>query len=143
LIYVDTSVLVALVVNEASSAAVAQWYAASKAPLVSAAWCVPEFASALGIKQRTGHLTAEQAQEAWATFGRFVANDVQLLPVEPADFHSAALLTLQAASALRAGDALHVACAERAGAKTVATLDAVMAANAQRMKMKAVVFKVA
>jgi uncharacterized protein len=141
-IYVDTSVLVALVVNEASSAAVAQWYAASKAPLVSAAWCVPEFASALGIKQRTGHLTAEQAQEAWATFGRFVANDVQLLPVEPADFHRAALLTLQAASALRAGDALHLACAERANAKTVATLDAVMVANAKRLGLKAVVFGV-
>ena len=100
-------------------------------------------ASALGITQRTGHLTAEQAQEAWATFSRLVDNDVQLLPVEPADFHRAAVLTLQAASPLRAGDALHLACAERAGAKAVATLDAVMVASTQRVKLKAVVFRAA
>jgi uncharacterized protein len=139
-IYVDTSVLVALVVNEASSAAVAQWYAASKAPLVSAAWCVPEFASALGIKQRTGHLTAEQAQEVWATFSRLVDSDVQLLPVEPADFHRAALMTMEPTHSLRAGDALHLACAERANARTVATLDVVMVANAKHLGLRAVVF---
>jgi uncharacterized protein len=139
-VYIDTSALVALIVNEASSAAVAHWYANSKADLVSAAWCVPEFASALGIKQRTGHLNAEQAKQAWQTFERLVAGDIRLLPVDPADFHRAALMTLDAASALRAGDALHLACAERAGAKTVATLDAVMAGNAKRLKLKAVVF---
>jgi uncharacterized protein len=138
--YIDTSALVALIVNEASSAAVANWYASSKTELVSAAWCVPEFASALGIKQSTGHLNAGQAAQAWQSFERLVANDVRLLPVEPADFHRAALMTLGAASALRAGDALHLACAERAGAKAVATLDAVMAGNAKRMKLKAVVF---
>ena len=50
MIYVDTSVLVALIVPEPHSAAVARWYARSRAELVSAAWCVTEFASALGIK---------------------------------------------------------------------------------------------
>jgi uncharacterized protein len=139
-VYIDTSALVALIVNEASSAAVAHWYASSKADLVSAAWCVPEFASALGIKQRTGHLNAEQAKQVWQRFERLVAGDIRLLPVDPVDFHRAALMTLDAASALRAGDALHLACAERAGAKTVATLDAVMAGNAKRLKLKAVVF---
>ena len=49
-------------------------------------------------------------------------------------------MCLDAASALRAGDALHLACAELAGAKGLATLDAVMARNAQRLKIKAVPF---
>jgi uncharacterized protein len=140
MVYIDTSALVALIVNEASSAAVAKWYASSKTELVSAAWCVTEFASALGIKQRTGHLDATQAKQAWGRFERLVAGDIRLLPIEAADFHRAAMLTLNAASALRAGDALHLACAERFGAKTVATLDAVMAGNAQRMKLKVVAF---
>lgn len=140
MVYVDTSALVALIVNETGSAAVAKWYAGTKAELVSAAWCVPEFASALGIKQRIGQLDAAQARDAWERFGRLVANDLKLLPVEPADFHRAAVMTLDAGSALRAGDALHLACAEHADAKTVATLDAVMARNAQRLKMKPVVF---
>ena len=140
MVYVDTSALVALIVNETGSAAVAKWYAGTKAELVSAAWCVPEFASALGIKQRIGQLDAAQARDAWERFGRLVANDLKLLPVEPADFHRAAVMTLDAGSALRAGDALHLACAEHADAKSVATLNAVMARNAQRLKMKPVVF---
>jgi uncharacterized protein len=131
---------VALILNEASSMVVATWYVSSKADLVSAAWCVPEFTSALGIKQRTGHPNAGQAKQAWQRFERLVAGDVRLLPVDPADFHRAALMTQGDASALRAGDALHLACAERAGAKTVATLDAVMAGNAKRLKLKTVVF---
>ena len=136
----DTSALVALIVNEPHSAAVSGWYSASKAELVSAAWCVPEFASALGIKQRMGQLDARQAQQAWARFERLAANDLRLLPVALEQFHRAAMMTLDASSALRAGDALHLACAELAGVKGLATLDAVMARNAQRLKIKAVVF---
>ena len=52
--YVDTSVLVALCTNEAKTADVVKWYAACADELASAARCVTEFASALGVKQRTG-----------------------------------------------------------------------------------------
>ena len=141
MVYVDTSVLVALIVNEAGSAAVAKWYAGCKAELVSAAWCVPEFASAMGIEQRTGQLDATQARDAWERFERLVAKDPKLLPVELAAFHRAALLVLDAASALRAADALQPACAEQAQVKSVATLDAVKARSAQRLKIKPVQFQ--
>ena len=136
--YVDTSALVALIVNEPGSAAVAAWYAASRDELVSAAWCVTEFASALGLKQRTAQLDAGQAAAAWERFERLVASDLRLLPVETVDFHRAALLTLDAASGIRAADALHLACAERAGARTLVTLDAVMAGNARRVQLRPV-----
>lgn len=138
MVYVDTSALVALIVNEPGSAAVADWYASTRSELVSAAWCVTEFGNALGMKQRTSQLDATQAQQAWDRFQRLVASDLRLLPVEPVDFHRAALLTLDAASGIRAGDALHLACAERAGAKGLATLDKVMAGNAPRVKLKPV-----
>lgn len=138
MIYVDTSALVALIVNEPRSAAVATWYSAVRSELVSAAWCVTEFGSALGLKQRTAQLDTTQAQNAWERFERLVANDLRLLPVETVDFHRAAMLTLDAVSGIRAGDALHLACAERAGAKGLVTLDAVMAKNAQRVKVKPV-----
>ncbi len=133
MVYVDTSALVALIVNEPGSAGVAAWYQATKSELVSAAWCVTEFGSALGMKQRTAHLDAVQAREAWERFERLVANDLRLLPVETADFHRAAMLTLDASSGIRAADALHLACAERAAARRIATLDSVMARNAERM----------
>lgn len=141
MVHVDTSALVALIVKEPGSAAVARWYAASKAERVSAAGCVPEFASALGIKQRTGQLDAQQVQQAWERFGRLAANDLQLLPVTLEQYHRAAVVCLDAASAWRAGEALRLACAELAGAKGLATLDTVMARNAQRLKIKPLHFE--
>jgi len=141
MVYVDTSVLVALFLNEPHSLAATDWYAHETSELAAAACCVPEFASALGIKQRTGAIDAQQAQDAWARFERLIAADLQLLPVEPANFHRAAELVLDAASALRAGDALHLACAEAAGAKRMATLDDTMSRSAQRLKIKLVALR--
>jgi uncharacterized protein len=141
MVYVDTSVLVPLFLNEPHSEAVARWYAHEQGELVAAAWCIPEFASAIGIKQRTGAIDAQQAQGAWARFERMAAADLRLLPVDPAHFHRAAELVLDATSALRAGDALHLACAEATGAKRIATLDDVLSRHAQRLKIKAVALR--
>jgi predicted nucleic acid-binding protein len=138
MLYVDTSVLVALCTNEARTADVVNWYAACADELASAAWCVTEFASALGIKQRTGQLTESQAQAAWVKFERMCANDLQLLPVEATTFHKAAMLTMDVTAGLRAGDALHLACAMQAKAAGMVTLDAVLAKNAKRHKLKLV-----
>ena len=99
---------------------------------------VTEFASALGIKQRTGQLTESQAQAAWVKFERMCANDLQLLAVEAITFHKAAMLTMNVAEGLRAGDALHLACAMQAKATGMVTLDAVLAKNAKRHKLKPV-----
>jgi predicted nucleic acid-binding protein len=140
IVYMDTSALVALIVAEPHSAAVGSWYERSAATLVSAAWCVPEFASALAMKQRTGHLSEAQAAQAWERFERLIASDLALVPVGQESFHRAALLTLDAASGLRAGDALHLACAEAAGAKQMATLDAMQARGAAKLKIKALAF---
>jgi len=138
MVYVDTSVLVALCVNEPKSAVVTRWYAGCTDELASAAWCVTEFASALGIKQRTNQITAEQGAAAWQAFERVCASDLQLLPVDPHTFHRAAVLTLDPATGLRAGDALHVAAALDAKAKSMATLDNVLARNAKLLKIKPV-----
>ena len=138
MLYVDTSVLVALCTHEAKTADVVKWYADCTEELASAAWCVTEFASAMGLKQRTGQLTQEQAQTAWMQFERVCANDLQLLPVETTTFHKAAVLTLDASAGLRAGDALHLACAMQAKAQGMVTLDVVLAKNAKRFKVQSV-----
>ena len=135
MLYVDTSVLVAMCTHEAKTADVVKWYADCTEELASAAWCVTEFASAMGLKQRTGQLTQEQAQTAWMQFERVCANDLQLLPVEVTTFHKAAVLTLDASAGLRAGDALHLACAMQAKAQGMVTLDAILAKNAKRFKV--------
>lgn len=121
--------------QEAKTADVLQWYADCTQDLVSAAWCVTEFASALGFKQRTRQLSAEQANTAWVQFERMCANDLQLLPVAATTFHKAAMMTMNIASGLRAGDALHLACASEARCKSMATLDVVLAKNAKLQKI--------
>lgn len=124
------------------SLTIAEWYAREKSELVSAAWCVTEFGSALGIKQRTGAVNAQQVSAAWVSFGRMVASDLRLLAVMPTHFHRAAELVLDASSGLRAGDALHLACAEAAGVEQIATLDDVLSRNARRLKIKRVALRV-
>jgi len=138
MLYVDTSVLVALCTLEAKTDDVVKLYAACTDELSSAAWCITEFASAMGLKQRTGQLTQAQAQNAWLQFERVCANDLQLMSIETVIFHKAAVLTMDAATGLRAGDALHLACALEAKAQGIVTLDTVMAKNAERLKLKPV-----
>ena len=138
--YVDTSVLVALCVNEPKSGSVSRWYAKCKHKLVSSVWCVTEFASALAIKQRTGQITAVEAGLAWQNFQRLCTNDMTLLTPDIELFHRASLLTLDAATGLRAGDALHLASALHANVKRMATLDDVFARNARQRKIALVVF---
>ena len=140
MVYVDTSVLVALCVNEPMSAAVGRWYAACGDELSSAVWCVTEFASALSLKQRTAQINAEQSAVAWAAFERLCAGDLELLPLDPKVFHHAAILTSDAATGLRAGDALHLAAALGVKTKSMATLDEVLARNARRMKIEPLTF---
>ncbi len=62
-----------------------------------------------------------------------------LAKLEAMHFHRTAGLALDAQHALRAGDALHLTCAEQAGASRMATLDIVLGRNAQRLKIKPVV----
>ncbi|SPB18080.1 hypothetical protein NOV72_05278 [Caballeronia novacaledonica] len=142
MIYVDTSVLVALCVRERMTAAVSLWYASVKDELISGVWCVTEFASALGIKRRSGQMTEAQSDFAWRSFERMCGNDLQLAPIEPPVFHQAAMLTLDASTGLRAGDALHLATALDRKARTIATLDVVLAANSRKRKIRLVDFKV-
>ena len=135
MIYVDTSVLVPMFTKEPESERVMRWYASCTDEIASAVWCVTEFASALGIKQRTGQVDAVSAQAAWQQFERFCANDLQLLPVEFSTFNHAAAMTLDASTGLRAGDSLHLAAALEIKAKSMATLDGVLAKNAKQMNL--------
>jgi uncharacterized protein len=137
-VYIDTSVLVALHLNETNSLLAERWYAKCAQPMVSAIWCVTEFASALGIKLRTGQISAEQSSAAWLRFEAQCRNELQLVPVDADVFHKAALLTLNSESKLRSGDSLHLACAMALKADSIATFDVILATNSERLDLKLV-----
>lgn len=138
MIYVDTTVIAALLMQEPNSASAATWYAASKDELVSSVWTMTEFSQVLGWKQRSQQLNAEQARAVLERFQRLIGSDLRLLPVDALDHHRAAQMAQDPANQLDAATALHLACAERAGAKGVATLNEALARQAQKLKLKPV-----
>ena len=131
--YLDTSALVALFVSEARSAAVLTWLQHSTDSLLSSIWCVTEFASALGIKQRTLQLSATEASAIWSRFDRFSRRDLRLVQPKTHQYSRAARLALDAASGLRSGDAMHLTIALESKADKLLTLDQLMAKNALRL----------
>ncbi|MDR5756227.1 type II toxin-antitoxin system VapC family toxin [Caballeronia sp. LZ035] len=138
MVYVDTSVLVALCALERMTAAVSNWYFSGRDSLISGAWCATEFASALGVKRRTRQITDEESSAAWDAFERLCAKDLRLTPIKPSVFRHAAVLALDASTGLRAGDALHLATALDCNARSIATLDILLADNAKRKRLRLV-----
>lgn len=140
MLYVDTSILVGFCTPEGKSPAIQKWYENSKVTkLISSTWMFTEFASALGIKERTGQITSKESKNAWKLFEEICTNDIELLPIENKVFYSAGILVLDFKSKLRSGDALHLAAAKSFKAKSIVTLDKVLEKNASRLKIKTIV----
>lgn len=122
MIYLDTSVLVAIFFREANAAALLGWMEnLRRGKLMISAWTLTEMASAGGIKQRTGCIDGVTRDHTLRNFQRFAAARLVLAEVEPDDFRTAAVL-IQAPTALRAGDALHLAVTRRLNA-SLASID--------------------
>ena len=124
--YLDTSVVVAAITREPRTPDAQRLLAESGGALSISDWTVTEVASALAIKRRHGSLAGRDHALAGRTFARLSSEALSRLPVLSSDFTRAAALAGRSELTVRAGDALHLAVAERVGG-ALATFDVSMA----------------
>lgn len=137
MIYVDTSLLVPLIVAETTSARAMAWRdglaARESGELAISSWTLVEFASAIGLKVRSRALARGQADEALNLLHETIRPSLELIELEPTDLRIAESMLRESRLGLRAGDALHLAVAIRSSARAFATLDKVLARAAAHL----------
>ena len=130
--YVDTSVIVAMLTDEPKTQACKDWFSGLKQAPMSGDWLVTEFYSAIALKQRTGQLQAKHIKPILRQFETLLNGGLKLMPIGRDAFIEAGKLTHKNTNT-RAGDALHLSVALQCEAKAFVTLDIAQAASAKQL----------
>lgn len=132
-LYLDTSALLPYYRSEARSEAVQRFLAGRDRPLLVSPLTRVEAASALSRWVRTGELDETQANRVESAFHEDLASHrFRVLAMDAEIYERATHWLLARRTTLRTLDALHLACAESAGAALV-TLDDAFAGAAEHL----------
>jgi predicted nucleic acid-binding protein len=134
MIYIDTSVWVAMLCFEGKADLIKSWILTQKMQNVCcSSWVHAELMSALSIKCRRGEINLSTLAHLHTTIEGLTRNGSHWGDAATKDFQTASQLCADPATKLRAGDALHLAIAKRLKCKQFFTLDDVLSANALAM----------
>lgn len=124
-IYLDTSVLAAVIFEEPASAEAREWLKRTRDPIVVSELAGLEFAAVVSRAVRTRRFDDDAAARALASFDELCAATLRMGHGR-GDFELAAKLVRDFSTKLAAPDALHLATAKSAEA-SLATFDARLA----------------
>ena len=131
-LYLNASVLVALSIEEASSAQ-AHARVIGETLLISD-FAAAEFSAAIARRVRMGDMPATQASATFQAFDGWAARATSRVRQDASDIQNAEILVRRLDLGLRAPDALHIAIARRLGA-TLFTFDLTMANAARELNL--------
>jgi uncharacterized protein len=120
-VYLDTSVLVSLLLRDGHTDRVLNWLQTRTEPPLVSDWAVAEFSSALGLRRRLGELDPSDRERLELALDGWLQT-VDRVESAPADLALARHLMRSELVVLKTPDALHLALSLRWGA-TMATTD--------------------
>jgi predicted nucleic acid-binding protein len=129
--YLDTSVVVALLLQDMHSSRADAWLIRTKPTFLISDFCSVEFAAVVSRRVRMNGLTVENAGLALRKFDDWLARPVQVMRCTPEQMAAAGQIVRDFTTKLSAPDAIHLAITRHLGA-TLATFDDRLAGAAQR-----------
>lgn len=137
-IYLDASVLVALIGTEEGTPAAIAFVNAAAEPLIVSDYAIGEVSSATSRLVRMKKIEADEARERLAAFDEWVATAADLVATTEREIRLAVQLVRQFALGVRMPDAIHLAATRMHGYR-LATLDHRLATNAEELRMNFIV----
>jgi len=124
MVYLDTSFLAPLILNEQTSVEVEHFIVSlTPATLAISQWTRVEFSSLLARRVRMGGLATLEARAAEAQFDAVIDETFTVYAPTVDDFDLAKDYLRNHETGLRAGDALHLAIAKNRAAEAIYSLD--------------------
>ena len=141
MIYADTNVLIAIVCDDALSAAADTWYESVSEPIAVSPWTVIEFRANIGLRVRKKEFTRAAGLTALAQFDRLVDSALHTLAPVESDFLKARDWPAHPECALHSGAALHLAIAFGHQCRQFVTFDQPLGASARKLNLPVLVLK--
>ena len=136
-VYLDASILVALLQDEAGSDAAVRYVTDISTPMIVSDFARGEVTSAISRRFRTGEIELDKARELLGAMDEWIATAAEAIPTEASDIRLADQFVRRLLLGVRMPDAIHLAAAQ-ARDLTVVTFDKHMAMVAEQLRIDVV-----
>jgi predicted nucleic acid-binding protein len=136
--YLDTSIVVALVLRDAHTAKAEAWLEHAAPACIVSDFCTLEFASVVSRQVRMSHLSTADGSAVLDVFDEWIARTAQVVTSSGEHMEAAGRMVRDFDTKLSAPDAIHLAVAKQRGLVLV-TFDERLGEAARRENVKVVI----